>query len=424
VAVLSVFSQGKARDIFLLVGPIALLLGCFFGVFSRGIVNASFALLFLWALVTFFIFYNEGSVPKLPRIYLLGLAFFLFSYLLSSVFSGNHARSFSFLLNITYLLLTAISVWVAFSFGKEFIQRIVPYCYGAGLVFWFLIAISEAKYCFACLRSKADLGIIESGAVLAQVIPLMLGALAITLHFGHKKRAGLFVIFMIFGALSLYLNCSRIALIVVPISSGIMLYAFRKFFGKLALLIIILAVIVGGAFMLKNDTISSRFMGIFESESTNTSNQFRYVRWRKGLSEFLKHPVLGTGPNAIPNARYEDLPAYESNPESEHSEYYHSHMVYLTVMAESGILGLLGFLALHIFPLLYIWPFRNSEDHYTRFYVWGSFCVFVQLFLNGVVDHVFSLKPLMYIYWTVTSIAMFKVKRERDFFVSLPLHKD
>ncbi|MDR2406164.1 MAG: hypothetical protein LBE27_07335, partial [Deltaproteobacteria bacterium] len=276
-------SHGKARDIFNLVGPIALLLGCFFGVFSRGVVNASFALLFLWALLAFTIFFKERIVPSPPGIYLLGLALFLFSYLLSSIFSGRPQQSFSYLANITYLLLTALSVWVALSYGRAFLPRIVPYCYGLGLVLWFLIAWSEASFCLDCFRAKADLGIIESGAVLAQVIPLMLGAMAICLYEGKKGRAILFAIFLAFGGLCLYLNCSRIALIVVPISGALMLFAFRKCFGRLVAAIIALCVAMGALIVLGDEGVLDRFKGMFESAESNASNQVRYVHWRQGL---------------------------------------------------------------------------------------------------------------------------------------------
>jgi hypothetical protein len=77
-------------------------------------------------------------------------------------------------------------------------------------------------------------------------------------------------------------------------------------------------------------------------------------------------------------------------------------------------LGFLGFLALHIFPIVYILGARKSEDPLTKFWVWSSFIVALQLLLNGLVDNVFSLKPLMYIYWTVTTIAMWKTKEYKE----------
>jgi O-antigen ligase len=395
------------REIMRFMGTAFLLLGAFFGVFSRGMVNASFAVLALWALLAFIAFGRGGMVPAPPRPYLAGLAAYFACYLLASLCGHEVVRSLRFMGKIAYLLATGLTVWVALSLTKGFARKLVPYCYGAGLFLWAILSLREQGFCVACLRAKADLGIIESGAVLSQVVPLMVGALALAVGAGAKKRLAFFSLSLAFGALCLYLNCARIALIAAPLLSAMMFLAFRRFFGKAWTLAVCLAVLVlvGAAFL--DPAVRGRFQAMFDDKSA--SNHVRYARWSNGWDVFKAHPLLGVGPDAVPNAPYDSL-GTERGPREEHDKYYHAHHVFITVLAEAGVIGFFGFLALHILPLLYVWPYRRSPDPITRFYVWGAVVVFLQLFLNGLTDNVFSLKPLMYVYWTVTSIAMYGAK--------------
>jgi O-antigen ligase len=93
--------------------------------------------------------------------------------------------------------------------------------------------------------------------------------------------------------------------------------------------------------------------------------------------------------------------------------YYHSHQIFITVMAEAGVLGLAGFLALHLLPLLFIFPSLRSQRRWTRFWAWSALAVFLQFVLNGLVDNIFTLKPLMYVYWTATGVAVYLSALER-----------
>jgi hypothetical protein len=90
-------------------------------------------------------------------------------------------------------------------------------------------------------------------------------------------------------------------------------------------------------------------------------------------------------------------------------------------MAESGVIGLLGFLALHILPLWFLWPGLKSGEPLVRFWVWCALAVFLQLFLNGLTDNIFSLKPLMYIYWTTTAAAFWVFQRNKEKLLAAPI---
>jgi O-antigen ligase len=161
--------------------------------------------------------------------------------------------------------------------------------------------------------------------------------------------------------------------------------------------------------VLTDKTIVGRFQEIAIPKG-NYNNDVRLSQWRQGFKVFLEHPIFGNGPRAIPNGPPVIHPDYPL--EKDRPKYAHAHQVFLTIGAESGGIGLLGFLSLHLAPIVLLWPYRRSREPVKLFWTWAAFIVALQLFFNGLTDNIFSLKPLMYIYWTVTGTALWAVKQE------------
>jgi O-antigen ligase len=314
---------------------------------------------------------------------------------------------------VAYLLAVFPAVWLAAHFFPVNFARRIPCLWGLGAIVAAFLVLRESSYCLECVRAKANLGIIELGAILGQIPPLLLGALAIGLKEKKKLRSALLIVSLVASYVALRINCSRIALIVAPLGCFIMLAVFRDYFGKIVLGVLLILFSVGGALVITDSRVQGRLRDMLNFSGSVASNQVRIVHWRQGWDVFKENPALGVGPNAVPNARYEDLPVNERH--TPHPEFYHAHQTFLTVLAESGLIGLVGFLALHLCPLAAAWPARRSQDPQIRFWVWAQAVVFLQLFLNGMIDHVFTLKPLMYIYWSVTAISLWKARKEASF---------
>jgi O-antigen ligase len=403
----------SAGRIFRQAGTFIILVLAFSGVFARGIANGAYGALLLWAIIFFFLRKSRGmrKVPGLPKLFLYGAGVYFGILLLTSLLSQDIPRSLRYFGLIFYLLCLVPAVWMVLSQNRTLIPRILPFFYGAGLIVAAIMTFREANYSLACVRGKASLGVIELGAVLGQTIPLMVGAAAI--YIKDRRKLVFFIITLIFGYVSLRVNCARIALLAAPFLSLVMFIVFRKLFGKTLCLLFAAIILIGGATVLLDKNILNRFRQMTDLSGSVAANEVRFTRWRQGVDVFLEHPILGIGPNSIPNVPCESIIAEVGDCSTRHTKYYHAHHVFFTVLAESGVVGLLGLLALHVFPLIYIMRARKSEDILTRFWVWSAVVVALQLLLNGLVDNVFSLKPLMYIYWTVTTIAMWKV-RERE----------
>ncbi|MDR2612246.1 MAG: O-antigen ligase family protein [Deltaproteobacteria bacterium] len=395
---------------FRLAGPVILCLLAFTGVFARGLANGAYGALLAWALIDL-AFRRRAGLPGLGQIpphYWAGAGAFLAVYALAGALGGDPAASFRKVGLLVYLLCALPAVYLAVSVLPPLIPQVLPWFYGAGLMAAGLMTFFQAGCEFACVRAKASLGVLELAAVLGQLVPLMVGSLALSRP--RPRKAAFFLASLALAAVALVLNCSRIALICVPVLGLVMLVAFRRELGARLALALILVAALGAAMAFRDGTLIERFLDMTELSGTNPANEERLMRWRQGLSVFREHPLLGAGPGAVPNVPAEILPGeFQGRPRA---EYYHSHQVFITVLAEAGILGLAAFLALHLLPLLYIAPGFRSRRPWTRLWAWAALTVFLQLVLNGMVDNVFTLKPLMYLYWTATGTAVYLVGRE------------
>ncbi|MDR1035668.1 MAG: O-antigen ligase family protein [Deltaproteobacteria bacterium] len=396
---------------FRLAGPVILCLLALTGVFARGLANGAYALLLAWAIADLALRRRAGmpGLAQIPRCYWVGAGAFLGIYALASAFGGAPLVSFRRLALLAYLLAMLPAVWLALDELPPLLPSILPLFYGGGLVVAGVMTFVQAGCEFSCVRAKASLGVIELSAVLGQLAPLMVGAFALSRQ--SRRKLIFYAAALLAAGVALALNCSRIALICAPLLGLVMFLAFRKDMGlKLSLAVVAIAV-AGGVLALSDGRVVERFVDMSRISGGSMSNEERFLRWGQGLDVFLEHPVLGAGPGAIPSPSAEEFPEPLQGGQS--SEFYHAHHVFITVLAEAGLLGLAGFLALHLLPLLYVLPSLRSRKPWTRFWAWAALVVFLQLVLNGLVDNVFTLKPLMYVYWTATGVAIYLSGRER-----------
>ncbi|MDR1086500.1 MAG: O-antigen ligase family protein [Deltaproteobacteria bacterium] len=404
-------SGSKLTGILPLVGPIFLALLAVTGVFARGLVNGAYAVLFLWGLIYLVTSKNLWwrKVEPLPGKYLKGLGLYFLALLLTTLTGSEYGRGFFYIGNIAYLLACLPLTWLALSQYPRLIRYMAP-LYGLGLIVAGTMTFQQAGYCLDCVRAKASLGIIELGAVLGQLPPLMIGAWAMAVEEKNRTKIFFFSVVLVFSYAALINSCSRITLLTTPVLSLLMLWAHRNCFRplfKLGLVVLMIAAAVG---VLSDRRIVGRFQEMSVKQG-NYNNDVRFNHWKQGLKVFLENPILGVGPRAIPNAPPLIHPDFPLDPNRPRSKYYHAHQVFLTVGAESGVVGLAGFFALHLAPLLLLWPSRKSQEPMVRFWAWAAAVVALQLFFNGLTDSIFSLKPLMYVYWTVTGTALWVCSR-------------
>jgi O-antigen ligase len=379
----------------------------FFGVFARGLVNLSFGALFVWG-VLFLIYHREWLLqpsPPIPRLCLESMAFFIGICVLTSITGIAPLRSLAHTGDLVFQLSVFPLTWLALGQYPS-VRRLTPLLYAFGLMVCALMTFKEAGWGLVCVRAKAHLGVIELGAVLGQLAPIMVGALALSLRKSQKWRTAIFLASLLASFVALRVSCARIALIAAPILSILVFLAnWRAFRWKskvVALLVFGLAVLS----VMMDQTTVGRFLEMGVAQG-NLNNEMRKTQWIQGLKVFRENPVLGSGPGAVPSPPPELLPRLPNGaPLLVWKPYSPSHNAFIDVMAGSGLFGLIGFLALHLAPLLLIGKNLLNRDPEILFWSWSAVAVAGQFVLNGMTDQIFGLRPLMYIYWTTTAIAL------------------
>jgi hypothetical protein len=234
----------------------------------------------------------------------------------------------------------------------------------------------------------------------------MVGALAYSLRKNKKGQVAIFLVALAATFIALRISCSRIGLIAAPLLSAIIFLVNWRAFGWKSKLVAFLLVGLAAFSTMRDPSIAGRFqeMGVAHG---NINNDLRKTQWIQGLAVFRDHPLLGSGPGAVPSPPLEMLPKnLDGSPVIPWKPYSPSHQVLINVLAESGMLGMIAFLALHLSPLILIRKNLFSGDPEIFFWSWSAMAVAGQFLLNSLTDQVFGLRPLMYIYWTTTAVAL------------------
>lgn len=215
------------------------------------------------------------------------------------------------------------------------------------------------------------------GAILALFIPVMFG-------FGFDrsdKRRVRILAFICSGilVLALYLSYSRAAWVSVVFALGVyLLILFRiRFRWILASVVLVLVIFITFKFEIldtleknKQDS-SANFIEHIESIaniSSDASNLERVNRWQSAFRMFGERPVLGWGPGTY---QFEYAPFQHSAEKTIISTNFgdkgNAHSEYIGPLAESGLLGMLTFLAIVVL-IIYtgIRVYRHAERKEVR----------------------------------------------------------
>ncbi|MFH0806318.1 MAG: O-antigen ligase family protein [Candidatus Brennerbacteria bacterium] len=173
---------------------------------------------------------------------------------------------------------------------------------------------------------------------------------------------------------------------------------------------IILVLLVGTLVFFKNSPLVSAIPGsrIFDISLTTETFRHRAIMWGMALEGWKDRPILGWGPENYINVFDRKLdPAYFNPTEGFGAWFDRAHSVYFDYLVETGILGLLSFLAL--FVVFTVVAFRkrvsegNDESIVPRALMFG---VFVAYLVQGIV--LFDVLPIYYnLFVTLAFVAFF-----------------
>lgn len=154
----------------------------------------------------------------------------------------------------------------------------------------------------------------------------------------NKKKWIVGILFMIW-TMALLFNATRGAWLAIALAISLLLlyYLFQR--RKLAVFILCVLLVAGGG-LSQYQTFMQRVASI--TDSKNQSNAERFFIWNSAWHMFEDHPVLGVG-----LGQYKDN--YQKkyiSPNAKEPKLEHAHNNFMQMLAENGLIGLVGFLTL------------------------------------------------------------------------------
>ena len=311
---------------------------------------------------------------------LVPLSALLGAFLLSTATSQVHTMSAVALLSV---LAIAASCWIlALIFQDERLRDSI----------WPTLAIAVLLLAVRVILWRRDEGLnvvafqvlnnAWTGKLqLAWVFNLM-APLLLVRAMGEPRRqlAALYWFTFVVTGVATYLLFSRMGTIVFAVTTfGVWMFNPRQW--RKVLVILIVGLTIGAALVARSDKMS-RFVArtILEPERDPGVEQ-RFGVWREALRLFRSRPVTGTGPGTYDEVTYR-LDGTTADPFFRGNG-WHAHNVYLHVLAETGVLGLLAWCFLWysiIVRLLGAW--RRADPQYQLYAAGALWAVLAFLVLS------------------------------------------
>lgn len=147
----------------------------------------------------------------------------------------------------------------------------------------------------------------------------------------------------------------------------------------------------------------------------NPSNVERLYLWRVARDMIEDNPVAGVGFKQWGERASEYAVKYSSEWNFSEALFHHAHDVYLTVAAETGLVGLVFFLGFWL-SLLFL-TVRNasgSGSSFVRALNLGASYVLINLLIGGVFEENFGTLPIMHLVAFILSLSFFVIGKETE----------
>lgn len=208
--------------------------------------------------------------------------------------------------------------------------------------------------------------------------------------FGVKYKYVSGIMFLA-GLAALIFNGTRGAWLAVAITTGILLLYYmvknkRNFIVGIILVAVCSGILVNNAaFMHRMSTITN---------NKYQSNSERLLMWNSAWNMFKDHPVLGVG-----LGQYKDN--YQQkyiSPKAKEPNLEHAHNNFMQMLAENGMVGFLGFMAMFTYIIWYNFrKFLTSKNIYSI-----AICaVSITLLLQGFTEFNFGNSAVVKAYWLI-----------------------
>lgn len=260
---------------------------------------------------------------------------------------GAYDAEKTLLTAFAFTLYAVAGLYVIRRFKKGFDLGLLLYGVSAILLFWTIDALIQYfagsnllgwPYNGARLTGMfhPDMRI---GIVFAHLLPFMIAAIHRQVLRSRKTWPWLLLVPVVAVIL---LGGSRASWITLMLVMGVYsLFFLRQRTYRLWQIILVLAIALGGSFMMSDDLqkrVAQTMQGFStDVEAINEATSLRVEAWRGAWRLFLDSPITGVGVEALPELGYQR--GYTQIP------FGHSHFYGLDVLLVSGIIGFIAYLA-------------------------------------------------------------------------------
>ncbi len=230
--------------------------------------------------------------------------------------------------------------------------------------------------------------------ILVQVIPLFL-ILGLKEGYSAITKSSLLGVSVLSTA-ALIFNGTRGVWIAVVVT--ILLYAvmIAKNSRKSLVIALIILVVFGLLAMMIPET-QARVRSI--ADRNFQSNSERLLLWESAGKMFYDHPLVGVGFNQFK----EIYPSQYISPLAKEPTLPHAHNNVMQLLAETGIIGLTGFLYLFWTVLRKSYILYTAKAGEERYLV--VFLATIGLIVHGMTEYNFGDRQVMHIYWLIVALA-------------------
>ena len=377
-----------------------------------------FGLMFL----SFFkiIYDNKLLKPLFSTSFVLVLLLYIFWLLITSITSSMPLVSFKFLISkLWYILPFFIIGSLFFKEQKNILQFITSYAVPFSAVILYTI-IRHSKYYF----DKESAHFVMSpffndhtsyGAMIAFFIPLAISMFMLSRKNIFIKLLWLLIIMiLLIGLVLSYTRAAWISLFLAFICVTVLRLRIKK---KILFICLGLLLVFGFFFqsnmlqLLEGNRQDSsdnllEHVNSLSNISTDASNMERINRWKCALKMFYEKPIFGWGPGTYqfqyaPFQLYNDKTIISSN----RGDMGNAHSEYLSVLAESGLIGLILFMSLIIVVLckaINIYYLNINLEY--NILMLSFICALLTYFIHGLFNNFLDTDKASVAIWAIMSM--------------------
>jgi putative inorganic carbon (HCO3(-)) transporter len=235
--------------------------------------------------------------------------------------------------------------------------------------------------------------------VLVLLIPLGLGLMFLSRTWRGRFGAA---VSLLMGVLALGLTYSRASWIAFVIAMMVFVFLWRR---KLLPVLIFLG---AACIPLLPSTIISRLLTIFNTQDTSTTS--RFPLYQAGIRLIERSPIMGAGLGA------EAVKYYIAQNDLYSGTMYlvHLHNIFLEVWAETGLLGIVSFMAGVLYHFKIACKIAASKCPYAlRMIVMACAASLVGIMVCGLADYIWHYPRVMLVFWFVFAITLSSLKLAR-----------